>query len=48
MSIADGCLVLESDPAKKGPNGMPNDHPVCWLDKELPADFVISLFSTVV
>lgn len=41
MSISDGCLVLESDATEKGPNGKCNDHLVCWLDKELPADFLI-------
>ena len=41
MSISAGCLVLDSDPTKKGPNGLCNDHLVCWLEKELPADFLI-------
>jgi acetyl esterase len=41
MSIADGRLILESDPAKKGKDGKCIDHLVCWLLKELPADFLI-------
>ena len=41
MSVSDGNLILESDPTKLGPNGKCNDHLVCWLDKELPADFLI-------
>jgi hypothetical protein len=41
MSVSNGCLVLESDPAKKGANGQCNDHLVCWLEKELPADVLI-------
>lgn len=41
MSVSDGCLILESDPTKKGTNGKCNDHLVCWLLTELPADFLI-------
>lgn len=41
MSIAGGRLILESDPAKKGKDGKCIDHLVCWLLKELPADFLI-------
>ena len=41
MSISDGCLALESDAAKKGPDGKCIDHLVCWLTKELPADYLI-------
>jgi hypothetical protein len=35
MSIANGRLVLESEPAEKG------NHLVCWLTKEMPADFLL-------
>jgi hypothetical protein len=41
MIVREGCLVLESDPAKKGPDGKCSDHLVCWLAKELPADGLI-------
>lgn len=41
MSIAEGRLVLESDPAKKGKDGKCIDHLVCWLGRELPADLLI-------
>ena len=41
MSISDGCLVLQSDADKKGPTGIGNDHLVCWLNQELPADYLI-------
>jgi hypothetical protein len=41
MRISDGCLILESDPAQKGKDGKCIDHLVCWLVKELPADFLI-------
>jgi hypothetical protein len=41
MSVADGRLVLESDPTKKREDGKSNDHLVCWLERELPADFLI-------
>jgi hypothetical protein len=41
MSVVDGSLILESDRDEKGPNGKSNDHLVCWLEKELPADFLI-------
>ncbi len=40
MSIATGKLVLESDPS--GPKPSPSDqHLVCWLTKEMPADFLL-------
>jgi len=40
MSIANGRLVLESDPS--GPKPSPTDnHLVCWLTKEMPADFLL-------
>lgn len=35
MSVSDGNLVLESDPAKA------KDHLVCWLTKEVPGDFLL-------
>lgn len=35
MSVADGNLVLESQP------GQPGNHLVCWLNKEVPADFLL-------
>ncbi len=41
MSIANKHLLLESDLAKKGKNDKCNDHLVCWLLKEVPADFSI-------
>lgn len=41
MSVADGNLILESDPAKKGKDDKCVDHLVCWLEKELPADALI-------
>lgn len=41
MSVAGGKLVLESDPAKKSDAGKSNNHLVCWLKKELPANFLI-------
>jgi hypothetical protein len=41
MSVAGGNLVLESDPEKKGKDGKVIDHLVCWLVKEVPADFLI-------
>ena len=36
MSIAEGNLVLESQPTSKDRN-----HLVCWLDREIPADFLL-------
>lgn len=41
LTVADGNLILESDPNKKGKDGKCDDHLVCWLIKELPADFLI-------
>jgi len=41
MSVARGNLVLESDPEKKKESGKSNDHLVCWLLKEVSADFLI-------
>lgn len=41
LTVADGNLILESDPTQKGKDGKCNDHLVCWLLKELPADFLI-------
>lgn len=35
MSIANGKLVLESEP------GVRSNHLVCWLTREMPADFVL-------
>lgn len=35
MSIAGGKLVLESEPGKR------DNHLVCWLDQEMPADFLL-------
>src|SRR5688572_6315525 len=36
MSVANGNLVLESDPSKKGKDEKSIDHLVCWLEKDLP------------
>lgn len=41
VSVAEGNLVLESDPDQKGQNGKSHDHLVCWLDRELPANFLV-------
>ncbi len=35
MSIANGKLVLESEPGRR------ENHLVCWLTKEMPADFLL-------
>ena len=35
MSVANGSLVLESDPENR------RNHLVCWLKKEMPADFLL-------
>ena len=35
VSIADGRLVLESEPGRR------DNHLVCWLTRELPADFLL-------
>jgi hypothetical protein len=35
MSVQDGRLVLESDPAQR------ENHLVCWLTREMPADFLL-------
>ena len=40
MSIADGKLVLESEPGSNGSQTIAN-HLVCWLVKEMPADFLL-------
>ena len=40
MSIADGKLVLESEPGANGSEVKVN-HLVCWLLKEMPADFLL-------
>jgi len=39
VSIANGQLVLESTPGKDNPNT--DNHLVCWLTKEMPADFLL-------
>jgi hypothetical protein len=41
MSVNGGNLILESDPEKKNADGRCTDHLVCWLQRELPADFLI-------
>jgi hypothetical protein len=41
MSIQGGNLVLESNPEKKNADGRCTDHLVCWLQRELPPDFLI-------
>ena len=40
MSIADGNLVLESEPSSD-PTKNSRNHLVCWLTKEIPADFLL-------
>ena len=40
MSIVNGRLVLESDPGGEKPAPTDN-HLVCWLSKEMPADFLL-------
>lgn len=40
MSIVNGRLVLESDPGGKKPAAT-DQHLVCWLAKEMPADFML-------
>lgn len=40
MSIVDGRLVMESDPSGPKPAATDN-HLVCWLTKEMPADFLL-------
>lgn len=40
MSIADGKLVLESDSGDQQP-AEANSHLVCWLNKEMPTDFLL-------
>ena len=40
MSIANGKLVLESDPGGPQP-AVSSNHLVCWLTKEMPADFLL-------
>lgn len=40
MSVADGRLVLESEPGGEKPSPTDN-HLVCWLTKEMPADFAL-------
>lgn len=42
MSIVNGRLVLESDPGGEKPSPTDN-HLVCWLTKEMPADFLLEL-----
>ena len=37
MTIADGKLVLQSDPGK----AVDSNHLVCWLTREMPADFLL-------
>ncbi len=37
MSVVSGKLVLESEPGQK------DNHLVCWLDREMPADFLLEL-----
>jgi hypothetical protein len=44
VGVADGRLVLESHEAplaENGSNGANKDHLVCWLKKEVPADFLL-------
>ncbi len=40
VSVANGNLVLESKPGKKE-GEKSKDHLVCWLDREMPADFLL-------
>lgn len=40
MSIVNGRLVLESEPSGEKPSPEDN-HLVCWLTKEMPADFLL-------
>lgn len=40
MRIVNGRLVLESDPGGEKPSPKDN-HLVCWLTKEMPADFLL-------
>lgn len=40
MALENGCLVLESEPGSSKPRTMDN-HLVCWLKKEMPADFLL-------
>jgi len=40
MAIEDGALVLESEPPAGDPKAT-DDHLVCWLVKEMPADFLL-------
>ncbi|MGQ9651094.1 MAG: DUF1961 family protein [Phycisphaerae bacterium] len=40
MNIADGCLVLQSNRQSTRSESAAN-HLVCWLDREVPADFLL-------
>jgi len=40
MTVAGGHLVLESDPTSSRSDPEPN-HLVCWLTREIPADFLL-------